>query len=252
MKPKILGLIGYPLTHSFSQKYFTQKFEKEKNTDYVYQNFELPDIKQLPDLIKNTPRLTGLNVTIPYKEKVLSYIDEMSPEVKAVGAANTLFIHPASKRIIAYNTDIYGFKHSLIPYLKSWHRKAIILGTGGAAKAVAYTLQQLKIEYVMVSRQPKNNCQLSYNELTGDIVKKHLLVINTTPVGQYPAIKKNPSFPYDFITHKHLFYDLIYNPGETKFLYLARKKGATVCNGLKMLYLQAEKSWKIWTSQIFL
>ncbi len=252
MAPKILGLIGYPLTHSFSKQYFTKKFQKEKITNYVYLNFELSDIKQLPNLIKNTPRLTGLNVTIPYKEQVLDYVDELSPEVKAVGAANTLLIHPVSKHITAYNTDIYGFKHSLLPCLKPRHRKALILGTGGAAKAVAYTLQQLQIEYIMVSRHPVNDRQLTYNELTGDIVKTCLLVINTTPVGQYPDVEKYPSFPYNFITAKHLFYDLIYNPPETKFLHLARQKGANVCNGLEMLHLQAEKSWQIWTGQVAL
>ncbi len=247
MTPKILGLIGYPLTHSFSKSYFKQKFEKEKITDYIYRNFELPDLKELPYLIQNTPNLTGLNVTIPYKEKVLTYVDEVSPEVAAVGAANTLVIHPVSKKISAYNTDIYGFRQSLLAFLKPWHRKALILGTGGAAKAIDYTLQQMGIETLMVSRQPENERQITYDDLTEQIVKMHLLVINTTPVGQFPDTEKSPFFPYDFITVRHFFYDLIYNPPETKFLYMARKRGAVTCNGLKMLHLQAERSWKIWT-----
>ncbi len=249
MIPKILGLIGYPLTHSFSKKYFTQKFEKEKITGYVYRNFELTDIDELPALIKNTPLITGLNVTIPFKEKVLAYVDELSPEVQAVGAANTLVIHPKSRKIRAYNTDIHGFKHSLSPNLKPYHSKALILGTGGAAKAIAYALQQLNIDSVMVSRQPKNDQQLSYSDLTESVVKTHLLVVNATPVGQFPKLEESPRFPYDFITEKHLFYDLIYNPPVTGFLKQAQKKGITTCNGLNMLYLQAEKAWQIWTKE---
>ena len=250
MTSKILGLIGYPLTHSFSKQYFTQKFEKEKITDYIYRNFELKDLKEFSALIKKEPQITGLNVTIPYKEEILAYVDEISAEVKAVGAANTLVIHPISKKITAYNTDIYGFKLSILPYLKPHHRKALILGTGGAAKAVAYALQQLNIKTIMVSRQPKNETQLSYDDLTESIIKSHLLVVNTTPVGQFPKVEKSLRFSYDFITDKHLFYDLIYNPPETKFLYQARKKQATTCNGLNMLHLQAEKSWQIWTKKV--
>ena len=247
MKPKILGLIGYPLTHSFSKQYFTEKFEKEGITDYVYRNFELNDIKHFPELLKKYPDIVGLNVTIPYKEKILDFVDELSPEVAAIGAANTLVIHPATKKITAYNTDIYGFKQSLLPCLKPDHRKALILGTGGAAKAVAYTLRQLNIDAVMVSRYPKNAKQLAYSDLNEKIVKSHLLVVNTTPLGQFPDIEKKPAFPYNFITNRHLFYDLIYNPSKTSFLYYAENKGATICNGLIMLHLQAERAWQIWT-----
>lgn len=251
MTRKILGLIGYPLTHSFSKKYFTQKFEKEKITDFEYRNFELPDIEDFQGLIKKELHLIGLNVTIPYKEKILEFVDEMSFEVQAVGAANTLVIHP-DKKITAYNTDIYGFKQSILPFLKPFHRKALILGTGGAAKAVAYTLRQLNIEVVMVSRQPKHGSQLSYRELSEAIVKSHLLVVNTTPVGQFPDVDQKPQFPYEFITGMHLFYDLIYNPPVTSFLQEARNKGAATCNGLSMLHLQAEKSWQIWLKQLAL
>lgn len=249
MKPKILGLIGYPLAHSFSRQYFAEKFEKEGIKDYVYQNFELEKLNLFPDLIKNHPDITGLNVTIPYKEKILKFVDEVSPEVEAVGAANTLLIHPSAKKITAYNTDIYGFKQSLLAYLNPEHRKALILGTGGAAKAVAYALLQLGIVATMVSRQPKSSAQLAYHDLDENLVKSHLLVINTTPLGQFPNIEKSPEFPYNFITNRHLFCDLIYNPAETRFLKQARKMGAKTCNGLKMLYLQAEKAWQIWTGQ---
>lgn len=249
---KILGLIGYPLTHSFSKQYFTQKFEKENITDYTYRNFELKKIEDFPDLIQNTPQLTGLNVTIPYKEKVLKYVDILSPEVREIGAANTLAINPVSKKITAYNTDIYGFKQSLIPYLKPHHRRALILGTGGAAKAVVYGLKQLGIKTLMVSRQPKTTRQLAYHDLTEEVIKSHLLVINTTPLGQFPNTEASPDFPYNFITENHFFYDLIYNPPVTNFLQQAQKKGAVARNGLKMLYLQAEKAWKIWTNEVAL
>jgi len=249
MKPKILGLIGYPLTHSFSKQYFTEKFRKEGVTNYVYRNFELSDINFFPELLKTHPDIAGLNITIPYKEKILDFVDELSPEVAAIGATNTLVIHPVSKKITAYNTDIYGFKQSLLPCLKPEHRKALILGTGGAAKAVAYTLRQLNIDAVMVSRQPKNATQLSYTDLNEKIVKSHLLVVNTTPLGQFPEVEKRPAFPYNFITGKHLFYDLIYNPAKTTFLQIAENQGAIVCNGLNMLQLQAEKAWRIWTKQ---
>ncbi len=247
MKLNILGLIGYPLTHSFSKRYFTEKFENEGVMDYVYRNFELSDINYFPELLKKHPDITGLNVTIPYKEKILNFVDEFSPEVKAVGAANTLQIHPETKKITAYNTDIYGFKQSLLPYLKPEHRRALILGTGGAAKAVAYTLRQLDIDAVMVSRKPKNTSQLAYTDLNEKIVKSHLLVVNTTPLGQFPHTEKSPAFPYDFITKKHLFYDLIYNPAKTTFLQHAENQGAVICNGLNMLQLQAEKAWQIWS-----
>ncbi len=250
MTRKTLGLIGYPLTHSFSKQYFSQKFEKENISDYIYRNFELTDIRLFSELIQTNPDLIGLNVTIPYKEKILAYVDELSPEVRAVGATNTLVIHPQSKKITAYNTDIYGFKQSILPYLKNYHRRALILGTGGAAKAVAYALRQLNIKSLMISRQPNNKQQLNYSDLTKSIVKSHLLVINTTPVGQYPETAKSPQFPFDFVTEKHLFYDLIYNPPETRFLSEAKKQNATICNGLNMLHLQAESAWQIWTKQV--
>jgi len=245
---KKLGLIGYPLTHSFSEKYFAQKFEKEQIKQYQYQNFELSDLEQFPNLLIENPDLIGLNVTIPYKEKVLKYVDYQSDVVKNVGAANTLVIDK-DKKISAYNTDVYGFTESIKPLLQAFHKKALILGTGGAAKAVAYALKQLQIDYYFVSRTPAGKLQIGYQDLNRKLVSEHLIIINTTPLGTFPNVNEKPDFPFDFITNKHLFYDLIYNPAQTQFLKEAKKQGAITYNGLKMLQLQAEKSWKIWTKK---
>ncbi len=245
MKKYKLGLIGYPLTHSFSKKYFSEKFACDQLSFISYHNFPIENIHQFPQLLKNNPDLIGLNVTIPYKEKILAYTNRQSDDVKAIGAANTLVITDNGE-VHAYNTDIYGFKESLKPYLRSYHNKALILGTGGAAKAVAYALKQLQIDYLMVSRTPKNDQEIGYEEINKDLMKSYLLVINTTPLGMMPQVDLSPSLPYDFITAQHLFYDLIYNPPLTNFLRQASNKGATVVNGLNMLHLQAEKSWQIW------
>lgn len=245
MAKKVLGLIGKPLTHSFSQKYFTKKFQKEQITDFDYQNFELQQIGDLPHLLQNNPEIVGLNVTIPYKEQVLKFVDYPSKEVRDIGAANTLFIDH-HKNIWAYNTDVYGFTESFKPFFKPIHKKALILGTCGAAKAVSYALKQLGITVLFVSRHPKKANQISYRDINKNLLETHLIVINTTPLGTFPNINTSPDFPYDFITPKHIFYDLIYNPAETVFLKNALKHGAKVSNGLKMLQLQAEESWKIW------
>jgi shikimate dehydrogenase len=243
-KKKIFGLIGFPLKHSFSKSYFNQKFQDEDLKDYEYVNFELENIENFPYIIQQNPELIGLNVTIPYKEKILKYVDEMDEKVKKTGAANTLLIKDG--QIKAYNTDVYGFKESLLPLLEPYHQQALVLGTGGAAKAVGFVLSELHIPHLFVSRKPEKISEIGYKKLTKDMVLSHLLVINTTPLGTYPAIEKYPSFPYDFITRRHLFYDLIYNPPQTIFLKKASGKGAKTCNGLKMLHLQAEKSWEIW------
>lgn len=245
MKKYKLGLIGYPLTHSFSKKYFSEKFALEDLSFISYQNFPIEKINQFPELLKNNPDLIGLNVTIPYKEKILTYTDWQSDDVKAIGAANTLVI-THNGEVHAYNTDVYGFKESLRPYLKPYHKKALILGTGGAAKAVAYALNQLNIEYLMVSRTPKNEQEISYEEITENLMAKYLLVINTTPLGMMPNVDLFPLLPYDFVASQHLFYDLVYNPPLTNFLRQASNKGAAIVNGLNMLHLQAEKSWQIW------
>ena len=245
MSHKKLGLIGYPLTHSFSQKYFTEKFRREHIKDWQYHNFELSKITDFPELLRNEPNLVGLNVTIPYKEQVLPYVDILSDTVQEIGAANTLVI-TKEKKIKAYNTDVYGFEYSLRPLLKPQHKKALILGTGGASKAIAYTLEKLNISYLMVSRNPKNTSQISYNQIDEILLNNYLVVINTTPVGTFPHIDEAPQIPYEFVTKKHLFYDLTYNPAQTLFLKQAADKDAVVSNGLKMLYLQAEKAWYIW------
>jgi len=241
----ILGLIGYPLTHSFSQKYFTEKFENEGITSYKYYNFPLKSIDDFPDLLADKPRLTGLNVTIPYKQSVLKYVDFKDPVVSEIGATNTLLI-TGNGKIKAYNTDVYGFYHSLKPHLKKHHQAALILGTGGASKAVAYALDRLKIPYLFVSRNPLNQQTVSYKQLSGSLIKDYHLIINTTPLGTFPDVENKPDFPYNFVTEKHFFYDLIYNPSQTLFLREAQKRGAKILNGLNMLKLQAEEAWNIW------
>ena len=239
------GLIGYPLTHSFSKKYFTQKFQQAGCDDYEYLNFELEDIASFPDLLEKHPSLAGLNVTIPYKRQILKFTDEQSEVVQEIGAANTLTLTSGGK-IVADNTDVTGFERSIKPYLKPRHKRALILGTGGAAAAVAYVFDQLQIEYLFVSRSPQNSRQISYADLTEALLKNHLIVVNTTPVGTYPGIHESLPFPYNFVTDLHLFYDLIYNPAKTRFLQEAEKRGAFVLNGLRMLELQAEASFEIW------
>jgi len=245
---KILGLIGYPLAHSFSKKYFTQKFEKEKIKNFRYENYPLKDINDLPNLLKQNPQIIGLNVTIPYKQSVLKFVENEDEIVKKTGATNTLVI--SFGRIVkAYNTDVYGFCQSFKKNIMPQHKSALILGTGGASRSVAYVLEQLKIPYLYVSRNPKNKQTISYNALDKNIILSHQIIINTTPVGTYPNFDEKPFIPYDFITKNHYFYDLIYNPSKTLFLKEAEKRGAIVCNGLEMLKLQAAKAWKIWNKK---
>ncbi len=244
---KKLGLIGYPLTHSFSKKYFTEKFNNENIKNWEYLNFELKNIDEFMDFISKYPELTGLNITIPYKEKILKYVDWQDAVVKEIGATNTLKLLP--NKIKAYNTDVYGFEESLKPYLKSHHHKALILGTGGASKAVSYVLKKMEISHKYVSRNPKKEDEIGYKDLKKEIIENHQIIINTTPVGTYLFPEKKVNFPYDFIQHTHLFYDLIYNPSKTDFLKEAEKRNATIVNGLKMLHLQAEKSWEIWNDK---
>ena len=258
---KKFGLIGYPLTHSFSKKYFTEKFEKEGFEDCVYEAFPLPNLSDLPELIKANPDLCGLNVTVPHKIGVLFYLDKIDPAAKAIDAVNCIKIvnqHPVEAffsgelstlkvRLEGFNTDAYGFETSLKPLLKRHHTKALILGAGGAARAVAYVLHKLGISYTHVSRRSIKK-QLSYQQLTGDVIKDNLLIINTTPVGTSPHTEASPEIPYEFVTSKHLLYDLVYNPEETVFLRRGKEQGAAVKNGLEMLHLQAEKAWEIWNS----
>ena len=240
---KQFGLIGYPLTHSFSQNFFSEKFRKENHADCRYDLFSIPSIDQLPTLLKNNPALCGLNVTIPYKEQVLSYLSEKSPLVKKINACNCIKIKEG--RLVGYNTDAPAFQQSLGEKLQPHHRSALILGTGGAAKAVEYSLRQLKISYKHVSRKPSAT-SFSYEQLTAELMQEFLMVINTTPLGMHPNIVEAPPIPYHALTPRHYLFDLIYNPATTLFLQKGEAQGAIIKNGYEMLVLQAEESWRIW------
>jgi len=244
---KHLGLIGYPLSHSFSVKYFKEKFSREGISEFEYRNYPIPTVQELKPLIEEKEDLIGLNVTIPHKEAVMPLLDEIDPEAAEIGAVNTIWIKRSSGKIHlkGYNSDAYGFRESLIPLLGASHQNALVLGTGGASKAVTYVLGQLGIAYQYVSRDPAGD-QLHYLDLCYAIIKRHTLIINTTPLGTYPDTSAFPNIPYDLITSDHILYDLVYNPPETEFLRLGKQKGASVMNGHEMLILQAEKSWEIW------
>ena len=240
-----LGLLGRDISYSFSRAYFKQKFEDENIENTTYENFDLESIDLLPSIIKNTKDLKGLNVTIPYKEQVMPLLDKVNKKAKAIGAVNTIKISKKGK-LIGYNTDCYGFKKTLKPALKSHHKKALILGTGGASKAIAYSLKKLNIEYYYVSRKASKHVNFTYDSLTENIIKDHSIIINCTPLGTFPDVNDSPNIPYKGITSNHILFDLIYNPEETKFLKTGKSFGAKSINGLEMLKFQAEKSWSIW------
>lgn len=242
---KRYGLIGYPLSHSFSQKFFTEKFEKLGINDCTYENFSLKSIDELNDLLRQSPGIEGLNVTIPYKEKVIPFLYYRNDVVKEIGACNCIKI--TGGMLSGYNTDVIGFENSLLPQLQPHHKKALVLGTGGAAKAIHYVLKKLGIAFKKVSRTPQKD-QLSYEQVTAALLKEYLLIINTSPVGMYPEIDAFPPLPYDAITPLHYLFDLIYNPPKTVFLQKGESKGASIKNGQEMLEIQAEESWKIWTA----
>lgn len=242
---KQYGLIGKTLSHSFSKKYFEEKFKRE-NINAVYENFELNDISQVEGLFSIHSNLCGLNVTIPYKEQIIPYLDEVDEQARKIGAVNTIYIDKEIGKMKGYNTDVYGFKQSLKPFLENQHQRALILGTGGASKAVAYVLNELGITTAFVSRTPQLENQLSYDELNENILASFLLIVNTTPLGTFPNIDEKPTINYDAITPNHLLYDLVYNPAETAFLKEGKKRGALTINGEQMLQLQAEKAWEIW------
>lgn len=245
---KLIGLIGYPLTHSFSVGYFSDKFKKEHIKNYEYRNFPIKHISGLSQLLKKNPEICGLNVTIPYKEKIISYLDKLDPVAERIGAVNTVkFVQDGSRKVmVGYNTDCYGFLKSLTPNLDSRYRRALILGTGGSSKAVAFVLQELNMEFLFVSRKPESG-EIGYRDLCLSVIRKYLLIINTTPLGTFPDVNIFPDIPYDLLTSDHILFDLVYNPPETEFLRFGRQKGARCINGQKMLELQAEKSWEIWT-----
>ncbi len=240
------GLIGYPLKHSFSKSYFNEKFTAE-SIDAEYVNFEIPSIKEFPEIIRANPNLCGLNVTIPYKEQIIPYLDEIGPNAKAIGAVNVIkFIRQGKKlKLIGYNSDILGFKHSIEPLLHERHKKALILGTGGSSKAVFHGLKQLNIASLFVSRTASEEV-IGYNQLTPEIIREYTVIVNCTPVGMFPKVDVAPDIPYDLLTEKHLLYDLLYNPDETLFLKKGKEHGAIVKNGLEMLLLQAFESWNFW------
>ena len=243
---KLYGLLGYPLVHSFSQNYFNQKFESE-NIDAEYINFEIPDVGMLMEVVAENENLNRLNVTIPYKEQVIPFLDEIDPAASEVGAVNVIkFIRGKDGlRLKGYNSDIIGFTDSIKSLLKPHHQSALVLGTGGAAKAVSYSLRKLGLEVQLVSRRKSANT-LVYEELTKNDLKNHKVIVNTTPLGMYPNVDTCPDIPYRYLTSQHLCYDLIYNPDETLFLKNSRLAGAQVKNGLEMLLLQAFASYSIW------
>lgn len=242
---KQFGLIGYPLSHSFSKGYFTEKFSKENIIDCNYAVFPLEKIEDFIELCNQHKNFVGLNVTIPYKEKIIPFLDELNEEAKEIGAVNTIKFINGKK--VGFNSDCFGFEMSLKPLLKSHHTSALILGTGGASKAVEYVLKKLGIKYQYVSRN-KSEKAISYEEIDEFIIQNSTLLINASPNGMYPNINDAPNLPYQFITDQHLLYDLIYNPEETLFMKKGKAQGAQTKNGLEMLYLQAERSWKIWNS----
>ncbi len=243
-KTKIFGLIGRNIDYSFSAKYFNDKFAQKKLDNYFYQNFDIEYIGELRNVVEDTKKLKGLNVTIPYKEEVIPFLDSMSKTANIIGAVNTITISKNGK-LKGYNTDYHGFKKALKPLLQPHHHKALILGTGGASKAVAYALRKMKIEYDFVSRKA-TDVIFSYDCLNREIFDEYQIIINTTPVGTFPNVNEFPPLDYSHFTEKHIAFDLIYNPEETAFLKKAAKNGAATSNGYKMLVYQAEKAWKIW------
>lgn len=238
------GLLGRNISYSFSKGYFTEKFNNEVFTGNSYENFDIADINDFTELVKNNPELKGLNVTIPYKEQVIPFLDKLSKKASLIGAVNTIKFTKKGK-LKGYNTDYYGFKKSLEPLLEPHHKKALILGTGGASKGVAFALDELNIPYTFVSREAKENI-IDYDLINATTFDNYQIIINCTPVGTSPNITACPNLPYEFFTEKHIAYDLIYNPEETQFLKNAKEHGAVIKNGYNMLIFQAEKAWKIW------
>lgn len=236
------GLIGKNISYSFSRNYFNEKFKNETILNSQYINFDLDSLSQLNKIFNQENK--GFNVTIPYKETIIPYLDALDIHAEKIGAVNTIQIKNNIKT--GFNTDWIGFKNSIVPLLKPHHKKALILGTGGASKAIKYALEQLQIEYKVVSR---TQADFTYNDLNESIIKEYLVIINCTPLGTFPNIEQAPQIPYEFITENHLAYDLVYNPEETQFLKNCKVKGAQIKNGLEMLEIQAEEAWKVWNFQ---
>ena len=249
------GLIGYPLSHSFSQKFFTEKFLQENIINMKYDNFPIASIESFAGLWKENPNLEGLNVTIPYKKEVIPFLDHSSAVVQEIHACNC--IRKFNNELYGYNTDVIGFEKSLLPFLQPHHTHALILGTGGASAAVQWVLQKLNIQFQLVSRNTNTieantemKASLSYDQLAASVIESHTLIINTSPVGMYPNTNEAPPIAYEGITAQHHLYDLVYNPIETLFMKNGLANGATVQNGLAMLHIQAEESWAIWNAKM--
>lgn len=244
---QLYGLVGFPLSHSFSRRFFTEYFNKE-SIDAKYLNFELKEISMLTAVLQEHPNLVGFNVTIPYKEAILPFIDECDPNAAAIKAVNTVKIERDSGniRLKGYNTDLVGFRNSLTPLLKPHHQKALVLGTGGASKAIVEALNQLEIKTLLVSRGKNTVPAITYDQLTHTLLEEYTIIVNTTPLGTYPKSELYPEIPYHFLTDRHLLFDLVYNPAVTQFLQKGANHGAAIKNGLEMLELQALAAWEIW------
>lgn len=243
------GIIGHPLGHSFSKNYFNEKFHDE-GIDAEYINFDIQNIGNLPEVLATNPELKGLNVTIPYKEKVLSYLDYISVEARAIGAVNVIRVEHKGNNVLlkGYNSDVIGFTRSIEPILEKFHRKALVLGTGGASKAVSYGLKSLGLETVLVSRFERPGT-IQYKDITPDVVREYKVIVNCTPCGMYPNYEECPELPYEALDSHNLLYDLIYNPDETLFMKKGREQGALTKNGIEMLLLQAFASWNFWNGK---
>jgi len=241
----VFGLIGYPLTHSFSKGYFTEKFKRENIQGKIYELFELKDIAEFPALIAAQPSLKGLNVTIPYKEAVIKYLDDLDTPAKKIGAVNVIKIN--SGKLVGYNSDYHGFKASLEKFIPANYKgmQALVLGSGGAAKAVKAALEDMQIPYKIVVRKEEKDT-IHYKDVDASLINSYHLIINTTPLGMYPKTDMSPAIPYEALTANHFLFDLVYNPEETLFLKKGKEMGARTKNGLEMLHLQAEKAWQIW------
>jgi len=248
---KLYGLIGKPLEHSFSAKYFNEKFKIEGIKNSLYKLYQLNSINDIYALLENNKKLIGLNVTIPYKQSIIPFLDNISFAAKKIGAVNTIKIKNVDNKtyLYGYNTDYSGFKKSIKPFLNKQKIQALVLGTGGSSKAVQYALNELGIVFQLVSRTKSSENTITYRELDKTIIDSHKLIINTTPLGMFPNIDESPDIPYQFITAKHLLYDLIYNPKQTAFLKQGITHNAKIINGLEMLKFQADDSWKIWISK---
>ncbi|REJ83504.1 MAG: shikimate dehydrogenase [Bacteroidetes bacterium] len=250
---KKYGLFGYPLEHSYSKKFFTEKFMREDRDDCVFENYESKDIYDLKKIIHENPNLMGLNITLPFKQDVIPMLDQLDDISQKIGAVNTIRIlrqDHGKFELHGFNTDAWGFELAIRPILRPHHRRALILGTGGSAKAVSFVFRKLNIEHFFVTRE-ESRFHYSYADLNQNAMKAFQVIVNTTPLGMYPDIDSCPNIPYEFLTHKNLCFDLIYNPAQTKFLERSKEAGAFIHNGFRMLRLQAEKSWEIWNEPVY-